>query len=90
MRVSSLFHAPADLRRPLIMIGPGVGVAPFVGKSFEIGLGGLTKTYFTKIKSFSGFLQQREKQLKDANLVNVNQCWLFYGCRYPNRDMIYR
>lgn len=66
MRVSSLFHAPGDLSHPLIMIGPGVGVAPFVG-----------------------FLQQREKQLKDVNLVNVNQCWLFYGCRYPNRDMVY-
>ncbi|XP_034244477.1 methionine synthase reductase [Thrips palmi] len=66
MRASSFFHAPADLSRPVIMIGPGVGVAPFVG-----------------------FLQQREKQLKDKNLIKVSRCWLFYGCRYPLRDMIY-
>ncbi|KAK3914341.1 Methionine synthase reductase [Frankliniella fusca] len=66
LRVSSGFHAPSDLSRPLIMVGPGVGVAPFIG-----------------------FLQEREKKLKDANLVNVNQCWLFYGCRYPQRDMVY-
>lgn len=66
LRVSSGFHAPADLSRPLIMIGPGVGVAPFIG-----------------------FLQEREKQFKDANLVTVNQSWLFYGCRYPQRDMVY-
>ena len=66
LRISSGFHAPADISRPLLLIGPGVGVAPFVG-----------------------FLQQREQQLKNANLVKVNQCWLFFGCRYPNKDMLY-
>ncbi|KAJ1521275.1 hypothetical protein ONE63_002956 [Megalurothrips usitatus] len=66
LRASNGFHAPPDLSCPLIMVGPGVGVAPFIG-----------------------FMQQREQQLKDANLLDVNQCWLFYGCRYPDRDMVY-
>ncbi|XP_071055417.1 methionine synthase reductase-like [Onthophagus taurus] len=46
---------------PVIMIGPGTGLAPFL--------------------SF----------LETLNLKNIenSDCWLFYGCRYNNRDFLY-
>ncbi|KAK5649251.1 hypothetical protein RI129_000280 [Pyrocoelia pectoralis] len=56
------FRLPTDMTVPIIMIGPGTGVAPFIG-----------------------FLQHRE--LQNAEL---GAAWLFYGCRYLERDFLYK
>jgi len=59
---------PDPLRTPLIMIGPGTGVAPFVG-----------------------FLHHLQACLqKDGHTKPIAESWLFFGCRSPDQDFLYR
>ena len=47
------------------MIGPGTGVAPFLG-----------------------FLEHRRNQRRNG--TGLGRAWLFFGCRHPDQDYIYR
>lgn len=67
LRKSTGFRLPKDSSVPVILIGPGTGVAPFMG-----------------------FLQHRQaEQQKSSDLV-FGEIWLFFGCRYEDRDFLYR
>ncbi|GFW94195.1 methionine synthase reductase [Trichonephila clavipes] len=67
-RTNNYFYLPADSECPVIMVGPGTGVAPFIG-----------------------FLYHREKLLERKNTMNnFGETWLFYGCRYSERDFLYK
>ncbi|KAJ1798433.1 hypothetical protein LPJ56_006795, partial [Coemansia sp. RSA 2599] len=57
------FHLPPATSQPIIMVGPGTGVAPFVG-----------------------FLEQRAQEDSAA----IGPAWLFFGCRSPSRDHLFR
>jgi NADPH-ferrihemoprotein reductase len=61
----SNFKLPSDPTKPIIMIGPGTGVAPF-----------------------RGFIQERAAQA--AKGESVGQTMLFYGCRTPHEDYMYK
>ncbi|XP_056594853.1 methionine synthase reductase [Triplophysa dalaica] len=66
-RPSSNFHLPADPSVPIVMVGPGTGVAPFIG-----------------------FLQQRDKERQVNQEVTFGETWLFFGCRYRDKDFLFR
>lgn len=63
----SMFSLPEDLNKPLILIGPGTGVAPFIG-----------------------FLEAREHIKENNPEIKLGECWLFFGCRNPKLDFIYK
>lgn len=66
VRSGGVFHPPDELDVPLILIGPGTGVAPFIG-----------------------FLQQRKQSIAKTS-SSVAPCWLYFGCRHPDQDYIYK
>lgn len=59
------FAPEADPARPMILIGPGTGIAPF-----------------------RAFLEERAAQ--QAAGMTVAPCQLYYGCRHPEHDWLYR
>ncbi|KAJ1657485.1 hypothetical protein IWQ61_003129 [Dispira simplex] len=61
------FLMDKSLERPLVMVGPGTGVAPFIG-----------------------FLEQRERMQQTETNQRRGETWLFYGCRHPAKDYLFR
>ncbi|CAH1764544.1 4166_t:CDS:2 [Entrophospora sp. SA101] len=69
------FAVPSDISKPVIMIGPGTGVAPFVGF----------------LQHREQILSVNPKEVgKNNNDILVGDMWLFYGCRNKEIDFIYR
>ena len=61
----SNFKPPSDPAKPIIMVGPGTGVAPF-----------------------RAFVQERAAQAAAGQ--KVGKTILFYGCRRPDEDFLYK
>lgn len=64
-KTSDGFRMPEDPATPLIMVGPGTGIAPF-----------------------RGFLAERARLKSEG--AEPGPAMLFFGCRHPDQDFIYR
>ena len=75
LRSGGAFSPPEDLTKPIVLVGPGTGVAPF-----------------------RGFLQRRRHALAARaaaagagdSVLSAGEAWLFFGCRRPEEDYLYR
>ena len=63
----STFCLPSDPSRPILMIGPGTGIAPM-----------------------RALLQERQYQKHVLKQANVGPNILYFGCKKPSQDYIYR
>ncbi|KAF9432517.1 hypothetical protein BGZ76_010682 [Entomortierella beljakovae] len=74
------FNLPTDTTKPVIMIGPGTGVAPFMGFLEHRAQQRKIKRRLVNIGSTP------RQQLEDS----FGDMWLFYGCRHREKDWLFR
>ena len=74
------FNLPTDTLKPVIMIGPGTGVAPFMG--------------FLEHRSEQRRIKKRLVNIGTAPRQHLDDhfgdMWLFFGCRHRERDWLFR
>ncbi|KAG0303950.1 hypothetical protein BGZ98_006096 [Dissophora globulifera] len=75
------FNLPSDTTTPVIMIGPGTGVAPFIGFLEHRAEQRKIKKRLVNIGVGS-----RRQHLDDL----FGDMWLFFGCRHRERDWLFR
>ncbi|KAF9920314.1 hypothetical protein FBU30_009888 [Linnemannia zychae] len=74
------FNLPSDTLKPVIMIGPGTGVAPFMGFLEHRAEQRLIKKRLVNIGT--GPRQHLDDHFGDM--------WLFFGCRHREKDWLFR
>lgn len=70
------FRPPTDLSVPLVMIGPGTGVAPFRG--------------FLRARRAAVAAARAAAAAAGCSPPAAGDAWLFFGCRHKARDYLYR
>ncbi|BEJ17561.1 hypothetical protein CspHIS471_0609620 [Cutaneotrichosporon sp. HIS471] len=70
----STFRLPANTKVPVIMIGPGTGVAPFRGF----------------VQERVAMARSAKQRKGDMALADWGDMFLFYGCRREDEDFLYR
>ncbi|CCA67669.1 probable NADPH-cytochrome P450 reductase [Serendipita indica DSM 11827] len=70
----STFRLPTNPRTPVIMIGPGTGVAPFRGF----------------VQERVTLAERTIAKHPETGISDWGTMWLFYGCRGANEDFLYK
>jgi sulfite reductase alpha subunit-like flavoprotein len=93
------FRLPSDLSTPMILIGPGTGIAPFIGFVEHRRAQRMNKETTTATKSISqgtwrgGFDIEEEESSAMANCTLNEKKYgnidLYFGCRHSNHDWLY-
>eukprot|EP00850_Spirogloea_muscicola_P006810 SM000033S12331 [mRNA] locus=s33:236976:240911:+ [translate_table: standard] len=100
VRGGGSFSPPQNLESPLVMIGPGTGVAPFRGFLQERRCVLATDGAYLQAASCNA-QDERDgasavpddvggRVAHSANAGTVGESWLFFGCRRPEEDFLYR
>ncbi|KAF9996550.1 hypothetical protein BGZ79_009718 [Entomortierella chlamydospora] len=74
------FNLPADTSKPVIMIGPGTGVAPFMGFLEH-------RTEQRRIKKRLMNIGTGPRQHLEDHFGDM---WLFFGCRHREKDWLFK
>lgn len=74
----SNFRLPTSPKIPVIMVGPGTGVAPF--RSFVQD----------RVCSAEKAVEKSNGKTPEEALKDWGNIWLFYGCRRADEDFLYR
>ncbi|XP_062519373.1 methionine synthase reductase-like [Corticium candelabrum] len=80
LRSNNRFNIPDDPSVPLVMIGPGTGIAPFVGF--------LRHRYQQQTAANAN--DKKAANATDKKAAKFGETWLFYGCRHKDRDFLYK
>ena len=92
------FVLPAHMKWPLVMVGPGTGVAPFMGFLAHRKLERVRKQEACALASMgywrggvelSGVLEQ-DSVAEFTSGGGLGEAHLYFGCRHRERDWIYR
>lgn len=74
------FNLPAETTQPVIMIGPGTGVAPFMG--------------FLEHRAEQRKIKKRLVNIGTGSRQHLDDLfgdmWLFYGCRHREKDWLFK
>jgi len=89
----ALFRLPTNPSKPLILIGPGTGISPFVG--FITHLQKLDEIEYQREQDCNEgdwrgmdiHHEEQSKQLKSDVKKNVH---VYFGCRWSNHDYLYK
>ena len=99
IREAKEFVLPANLNWPLIFVGPGTGIAPFIGFiSHRAALARLSETEKDDICSgfwrggfeLDHFCEDDESPQDRSSSNHQGSIHLFFGCRNRNEDFLYK
>lgn len=82
------FHLPSDATKPLILVGPGTGIAPF--RSFWQHRAALKKVKGELVWSCKSLCPELELKILhrlSIGMINLGPVILFFGCRLKTLDL---